>query len=76
MHYLENGQSRWARTANADHFLSCDLMAVMEVASGEYGDQMVRLVKAVQKDQQAEPNGDAQPPPLLWQRTDEVNPSV
>lgn len=45
-------------------------MAVMEVASGEYGDQMVRLVKAVQK--QAEPNGDTKPHPLLWQRTDEV----
>lgn len=44
----------------------------MEVASGEYGDQMVRLVKAVQKDQQAELNGDVKPQPLLGQRTDEV----
>ncbi|XP_056904475.1 ATP-binding cassette sub-family G member 1 isoform X2 [Takifugu flavidus] len=48
---------------------------VMEVASGEYGDQMVHLVKAVQKDQQAESNGDAKPLPLLWQRTDEENVS-
>lgn len=45
----------------------------MEVASGEYGDQMVRLVKAIQKDEQVEPNGDAKLHPLLWQRTDEVN---
>lgn len=47
-------------------------MAVMEVASGEYGDQMVHLVKAVQKDKQAEPNGDTKTHPLLWERTDEV----
>lgn len=45
----------------------------MEVASGEYGDQMIRLVKAVQKDEQAEPNGDTRLHPLLWQRADEVN---
>lgn len=44
----------------------------MEVASGEYGDQMARLVKAVQKDQQVEPNGDAKPHPMMWPRTDEV----
>lgn len=43
----------------------------MEVASGEYGDQMVRLVKAVQKDEQADPNRDVKPQPLLWQRPDE-----
>ncbi|XP_008301323.1 ATP-binding cassette sub-family G member 1-like [Stegastes partitus] len=45
---------------------------VMEVASGEYGDQMVRLVKAVQdpraeKDHQTELNGDTSLHPLLWQ---------
>uniref|UniRef100_A0AAQ6IPW0 ABC transporter domain-containing protein n=1 Tax=Anabas testudineus TaxID=64144 RepID=A0AAQ6IPW0_ANATE len=50
---------------------------VMEVASGEYGDQMVRLVKAVQdknceKDSQTELNGDTHPHPFLWQRTEEV----
>lgn len=44
----------------------------MEVASGEYGDQMVRLVKAVQKDDQTEPNGDANLHPILWQRAEEV----
>lgn len=46
--------------------------AVMEVASGEYGDQMVRLVKAVQRDDQTGPNGDANLHPLLWQRAEEV----
>uniref|UniRef100_A0A672ZKG3 ABC transporter domain-containing protein n=1 Tax=Sphaeramia orbicularis TaxID=375764 RepID=A0A672ZKG3_9TELE len=50
---------------------------VMEVASGEYGDQMVRLVKAVQNrkcevDDQTELNGDSSLHPLLWQRTEEV----
>lgn len=50
---------------------------VMEVASGEYGDQMVRLVKAVQdknceKDSQTELNGDTHPHLFLWQRTEEV----
>ncbi|XP_073346273.1 ATP-binding cassette sub-family G member 1 isoform X1 [Pagrus major] len=50
---------------------------VMEVASGEYGDQMVRLVRAVQdrkceKDYQTELNGVANLHPLLWQRTEEV----
>lgn len=49
----------------------------MEVASGEYGDQMVRLVKAVQDrkwedDDRTELNGDANLHPLLWQRADEV----
>lgn len=49
----------------------------MEVASGEYGDQMVRLVKAVQdqtceKDFQAELNGATNHHPFLWQRTEEV----
>ncbi|XP_012713506.2 ATP-binding cassette sub-family G member 1 [Fundulus heteroclitus] len=45
---------------------------IMEVASGEYGDQMVRLVKAVQdrkseEDHQTELNGDTSLHPLLWQ---------
>ncbi|XP_037533884.1 ATP-binding cassette sub-family G member 1-like [Nematolebias whitei] len=49
---------------------------IMEVASGEYGDQMVRLVKAVQDrkwedDDRTELNGDANLHPLLWQRADE-----
>lgn len=44
----------------------------MEVASGEYGEQMVRLVKAVQKYDQTEPNGDTNLHPLLWQRAEEV----
>uniref|UniRef100_A0A8P4K4M8 ATP-binding cassette, sub-family G (WHITE), member 1 n=1 Tax=Dicentrarchus labrax TaxID=13489 RepID=A0A8P4K4M8_DICLA len=53
---------------------------VMEVASGEYGDQMVRLVKAVQerkceKDYQTELNGVANLHPLLWQRTVEESSS-
>ncbi|XP_011471555.1 ATP-binding cassette sub-family G member 1 isoform X1 [Oryzias latipes] len=46
---------------------------VMEVASGEYGDQMVRLVKAVQdskwEEHQTDADGD---PKLLWQRVEEV----
>uniref|UniRef100_A0A3Q3FTD0 ATP-binding cassette, sub-family G (WHITE), member 1 n=1 Tax=Kryptolebias marmoratus TaxID=37003 RepID=A0A3Q3FTD0_KRYMA len=51
--------------------------AVMEVASGEYGDQMVRLVRAVQdrkweEDDRTAPNGDAKLHPVLWQRADEV----
>ncbi|KAG7225934.1 hypothetical protein INR49_018535 [Caranx melampygus] len=53
---------------------------VMEVASGEYGDQTVRLVKAVQdrkceKDYQTEINGDTHHHPLLWQRTEEESSS-
>ncbi|XP_069029304.1 ATP-binding cassette sub-family G member 1 isoform X1 [Embiotoca jacksoni] len=50
---------------------------VMEVASGEYGDQMLRLVKAVQdrkseKDYQTELNGDTNLHSFLWQRAEEV----
>lgn len=57
-----------------DNILSCDSPAssVMEVASGEYGEQMVRLVKAVQRDDQTELNGDTNLQPLLWQRAEEV----
>uniref|UniRef100_A0A7N8WI47 ATP-binding cassette, sub-family G (WHITE), member 1 n=1 Tax=Mastacembelus armatus TaxID=205130 RepID=A0A7N8WI47_9TELE len=49
---------------------------VMEVASGEHGDQMLRLVKAIQdrkcdKDYQSELNGDTNHHPFLWQRTEE-----
>ncbi|XP_008313690.1 ATP-binding cassette sub-family G member 1 isoform X2 [Cynoglossus semilaevis] len=49
---------------------------VMEVASGEYGDQMVRLVKAVQDRKcdtchQTELNGDVNLQPVLWQGTEE-----
>lgn len=49
----------------------------MEVASGEYGDQMVRLVKAVQDRKcdtchQTELNGDVNLQPVLWQGTEEV----
>lgn len=49
----------------------------MEVASGEYGDQMIRLVTAAQekkceKDHQPELNGDSTLHPFLWQRTEEV----
>ncbi|RVE65307.1 hypothetical protein OJAV_G00134690 [Oryzias javanicus] len=50
---------------------------VMEVASGEYGDQMVRLVKAVQdrkwEELQTDADGDAK---LLWQRGEEENCSA
>lgn len=50
---------------------------MMEVASGEYGDQMVRLVKAVEDRKweagdQTELNGDAHLHPVLWQRAEEV----
>ncbi|KAM6988223.1 ATP-binding cassette sub-family G member 1 isoform 2-T2 [Tautogolabrus adspersus] len=53
---------------------------VMEVASGEYGDQMVRLVKAVQDrkceaEHQTELNGDTNLHPFLWQRTEESSSS-
>uniref|UniRef100_A0A8C9ZC41 ATP-binding cassette, sub-family G (WHITE), member 1 n=1 Tax=Sander lucioperca TaxID=283035 RepID=A0A8C9ZC41_SANLU len=49
---------------------------VMEVASGEHGDQMVRLVRAVQdrnceKDYKTEVNGDTHLHPLMWHRTEE-----
>lgn len=49
----------------------------MEVASGEHGDQMERLVTAVldrkwEKDDQTELNGDTNLHPLPWQRTEEV----
>uniref|UniRef100_A0A3Q4HV28 ATP-binding cassette, sub-family G (WHITE), member 1 n=1 Tax=Neolamprologus brichardi TaxID=32507 RepID=A0A3Q4HV28_NEOBR len=53
---------------------------VMEVASGEYGDQMIRLVTAAQerkceKDHQPELNGDSTLHPFLWQRTEEESSS-
>nr|XP_057935156.1 ATP-binding cassette sub-family G member 1 isoform X1 [Doryrhamphus excisus] len=53
---------------------------VMEVASGEYGDQMVRLVTAVQNrklegEQQTELNGDSKPHMVMWQRADEESSS-
>ncbi|KAJ4935415.1 hypothetical protein JOQ06_016948, partial [Pogonophryne albipinna] len=53
---------------------------VMEVASGEHGDQMERLVTAVQdrkweKDDQTELNGDTDLHPLPWQRTEEESSS-
>uniref|UniRef100_A0AAX7SD65 ABC transporter domain-containing protein n=1 Tax=Astatotilapia calliptera TaxID=8154 RepID=A0AAX7SD65_ASTCA len=53
---------------------------VMEVASGEYGDQMIRLVMAAQerkceKDHQPELNGDSTLHPFLWQRTEEESSS-
>ncbi|XP_068173575.1 ATP-binding cassette sub-family G member 1 [Antennarius striatus] len=53
---------------------------VMEVASGEYGDQMERLVKAVQEqtreeDAQTDLNGDSTLHALLWQRPEEETAS-
>ncbi|KAM3874655.1 ATP-binding cassette sub-family G member 1 [Diretmus argenteus] len=50
---------------------------MMEVASGEYGDQTSRLVKAIQdrkcdEDYEVEPNGLH---PLLWQRSEEESSS-
>ncbi|XP_035009983.1 ATP-binding cassette sub-family G member 1 isoform X1 [Hippoglossus stenolepis] len=53
---------------------------VMEVASGEYGDQMVRLVKAAhdrkcEKNYQMELNGETNLHPFLWQRAEEENSS-
>uniref|UniRef100_A0A672GFM0 ATP-binding cassette sub-family G member 1-like n=1 Tax=Salarias fasciatus TaxID=181472 RepID=A0A672GFM0_SALFA len=55
-------------------------LLMMEVASGEYGDQMVRLVKAVQdqkceKDDQMELNGDTNLHPFLWQGMEEEKDS-
>uniref|UniRef100_A0A667YBH3 ATP-binding cassette, sub-family G (WHITE), member 1 n=1 Tax=Myripristis murdjan TaxID=586833 RepID=A0A667YBH3_9TELE len=53
---------------------------VMEVASGEYGDQTSRLVKAVQDgrselDEHTQLNGDSSLHPFLWQRTEEESSS-